>query len=145
MGGRVVGLASGRSADLVRAPGASEFFDYSSAKASDIGPADAVFDTVGTQLSSWRGILRRGGRMTTVAFPSPTALATIALSQVHGSRRIRAFAGEPPIGHLAALTDFVETHGVRSAIRETFPLEKIQQAHEAFAGRGIDGELVITV
>jgi NADPH:quinone reductase-like Zn-dependent oxidoreductase len=145
MGGRVAALASGRSADFVRSLGAIEAFDYSSATPSSVGPADAVFDTVGTELSSWRRILRRNGRMSTVALASPAAFAAIGVSAIHGSGRIRAFAGEAPAGHLAALTDFVDAHGIRPAIHATFGLDGIRRAHEAFAGRGVEGKLVITI
>ncbi|GAB3618496.1 NADP-dependent oxidoreductase [Okibacterium endophyticum] len=145
MKGRVAGIASEQKSDLVLSLGAVEVFDYASATPSSVGSADAVFDTVGTQLAEWRRIVRRDGRMVTVAVQSPAALATIGLTSVHGSRRIRAFAGEPPAGQLAALTEFVEAHQVRPVVHQTFRLDDIQKAHEVFASRGIAGKLVITV
>jgi NADPH:quinone reductase-like Zn-dependent oxidoreductase len=145
MEGRVAGLASKQHSDLVRALGAVEVFDYASTTPSAVGAADVVFDTVGTQLTAWRRILQRNGRMATVALQSAGALVSIGLSSLHGSRRIRTFAGEPPIGQLAALTEFVEAHDVRPVVHQTFRLNEIQKAHEVFAGRGVAGKLVITV
>jgi NADPH:quinone reductase-like Zn-dependent oxidoreductase len=145
MNGHVVGLASEQNADLVRALGAHEVFDYSSATPSTIGQVDLILDTVGTDLSTWRRILRRNGRMATIAFDSPATLITIGLSAIHGSRRIRTFAGEPPQGQLRALTAFVERHAIRPLVHDTFSLDAMQRAHGVFVGRGIAGKLVITV
>ncbi|MGP3535687.1 NADP-dependent oxidoreductase [Microbacterium sp. RD1] len=145
MGGRVVGLASERNVEVVRALGAHEVFDYASTSPSEVGPADAVFDTVGTQLPAWQRTLRRGGRMATVALASPAALASVALSAAQGSRRIRAFVGEPPAGQLAALTAFVEAHDIRPLVHETITLDDIARAHRVFEGRGLAGKVVLTV
>jgi NADPH:quinone reductase-like Zn-dependent oxidoreductase len=145
LGGQVAALASSRTGDLVRSLGAHELFDYSLATPSAVGSSDAIFDTVGTDLSAWRRTMAKGGRMATVAFDSPRALATLGLSAVHGPRRIRAFAGEPPAGQLARLAEFVDAHEIRPVVHGTYPLADIGLAHEAFAGRGIAGKLVITV
>ena len=145
LGGRVVGVASGRNEDAVRAGGAQEFFDYAALSPSDVGMADVIFDTVGTDLLAWRRILEHDGRMAAVGVGSPRALTAVAVSSLHGSRRIRMFAGEPPAGQLAALTAFVDAHGIRPLVHEAFALDEIRRAHEAFAARGLAGKLVITV
>jgi NADPH:quinone reductase-like Zn-dependent oxidoreductase len=145
MNGYVVGLASQRNLEVVQALGAHEVFDYSATTPSQVAPADAVFDTVGTRLSAWRRTLRRGGRMATVAFASPAAIATIVSSVVHGSKRVRAFAGEPPAGHLAELAAFVEARGIRPLVHETISLDAIARAHRVFEGRGLAGKVVVTM
>jgi NADPH:quinone reductase-like Zn-dependent oxidoreductase len=145
MGGRVAAIASRRTGDLVRTLGARELFDYSTAGPMTVGPSDAIFDTVGTDLSVWRRTLTKRGRMATIAFDSPRVLAAVGMSTVHGPRRIRAFAGEPPAAQLAALSEFVDAHAIQPVVHGTYMLDDIGLAHETFAGRGIAGKLVITM
>ncbi len=94
MGGHVTALARDRHADLLTGLGADEVLDYGSTTAEQIGPFDVIVDTVGTELNCYRGRLAKGGRMVTVGL-SPSAIAAIAASSVHGSRRIRTFSANP--------------------------------------------------
>jgi NADPH:quinone reductase-like Zn-dependent oxidoreductase len=144
MGARVAVLASASGADLAADLGATEFFDYSTATPASIGKVDVLFDTVGTDLLSWRRTLAVGGRMIGVAFDSLSGLATIGASRVYGSRRIRTFAGEPPAGFLADLTRFVEDTSIRGVVHATYPIERIAEAHRAFSAGRVGGKIVIT-
>jgi NADPH:quinone reductase-like Zn-dependent oxidoreductase len=144
LGGRVAVLASPRSEQLAHELGAHEYFDYTTASPHAVGPADVVLDTVGTDLSAWRRTLTPTGRMVGVAFDSLAALATIGASTVFLSRRIRMFAGEPPAGTLAGVTRFVDNHGIRALVHDTFPLDRLQDAHHAATTRGLQGKIVIT-
>ncbi|RWZ52699.1 NADP-dependent oxidoreductase [Labedella phragmitis] len=145
LGGQVIGVTSRRNGDLVRSLGAQEVFDYATATPSDVGSADVIFDTVGTQLSAWRSALSRNGRMATVAVGSAGALAAVGLSAIHGSRRIRMFAGEPPTGQLAALSAFVDANHIRPVVHETFRIDDIGRAHDRFDRGGVAGKLVIVM
>ncbi len=144
LGGRVAVLASARGEELARSLGAHEFFDYATTAPASVGFADVILDTVGTDLLAWRRVLSPGGRMVGVAFDSLAGLATIAASSVFGRGRIRTFAGEPPAGYLNGLTSFVDTHSIRALVHETFPLERVQDAHRAFTAPGLRGKIVVT-
>lgn len=84
MGGHVTALARDRHAELLTDLGADEVLDYGSTTSEEIGPFDVIVDTVGTELHCYRGRLAKGGRMVTVGL-SPSAIAAIAASSVHGS------------------------------------------------------------
>jgi NADPH:quinone reductase-like Zn-dependent oxidoreductase len=143
LGARVAALASSSSADLVGSLGATEVFDYSTATPASVGRVDVLLDTVGTDLFAWRRTLAPGGRMVGVAFDSLRGLAAIGASGVFASRRIRMFAGEPPAGILDSLTAFVDDHGIRGVVHNSYPLEELAEAHRAFAAGGVRGKIVI--
>ncbi|WP_326966805.1 zinc-binding dehydrogenase [Arthrobacter sp. CG_A4] len=145
LGARVAVLASPSSGDLVSSLGATEFFDYTTATPASVGKADVIVDTVGTDLLAWRRTLAADGRMVTVAFDSLAGIAAIGRSRVYGSARIRTFAGEPPAGALATLTQFVDKHHIRGLVHNTYPLNDIAEAHRAFAAGGVRGKIAIRI
>jgi NADPH:quinone reductase-like Zn-dependent oxidoreductase len=145
LGAGVAVLASSSSRELVMGLGATEFFDYSTATPATVGKVDVFFDTVGTDLLAWRRTLASRGRMVGVAFDSVAGLAAIGMSSVFGSRRIRTFAGEPPVGALADVTRFVNEHGIRGVVHSTYPLAELPEGHRVFAAGGVRGKIVIRV
>jgi NADPH:quinone reductase-like Zn-dependent oxidoreductase len=144
LGARVAVLASARSEAVARGLGAEEFFDHRSTRPGDVGPVDVMLDTVGTELLAWRRTLTPTGRMVGIAFDSPAALASIAMTTIFGTRRIRTFAGGPPAGSLADVTRFVEDNAIHALVHDTFALQDVQAAHHAFQARPLHGKLVIT-
>jgi len=145
LGAHVAVLASARSEQLARSLGAQEFFDYASSDPRALGAVDVVFDTVGTELLSWRRTLKPRGRMVGVAFDSLAGLAAIAASTIYLRRRIRTFAGEPPAGYLDEVSRFVEAHGIRGVAHSTVPFARIGEAHRTFGAEKIHGKIVIAV
>lgn len=93
-GAHVTALAGARHGDLLRELGAAEVLDRSSTDLRTIGPFDAVFDTVGTELARVRRTGGRHGRTATIALSGP-ALAPIALSSIHGTARVRNLQRQP--------------------------------------------------
>jgi NADPH:quinone reductase-like Zn-dependent oxidoreductase len=144
LGGRVTALARERHARALRELGADEVLDYTATTSAQIGPFDVIFDTVGTELNCYRGRLGKGGRMVTVAL-SAAALAAIAASSVHGSRRIRTFSANPDSALLSATAEYAATGSLRPVIGTVHPLAEVAAAHESFERGGGMGKHVITV
>ncbi|MBK3564210.1 NADP-dependent oxidoreductase [Streptomyces sp. MBT62] len=144
MGGHVTALARDRHAELLTDLGADEVLDYDSTTSEQIGPFDVIVDTVGTELHCYRSRLAKGGRMVTVGL-SPSAIAAIAASSVHGSRRIRTFSANPETPVLRDLADQVTSGALRPVIDSVYPLADIAAAHQAFERGGAAGKHVVTV
>jgi len=62
-GARVTALARDEHADALRELGADEVVDYRKANPADLGTFDVILDPVSTDMSSYRRLLRQGGRM----------------------------------------------------------------------------------
>ncbi|MEU1304411.1 NAD(P)-dependent alcohol dehydrogenase [Streptomyces shenzhenensis] len=144
MGGHVTALAHDRHAELLTDLGADEVLDYGSTTSDRIGPFDVIVDTVGSELHCYRSRLARGGRMVTVGL-SPSALAEIAASSLHGSRRIRTFSANPHTPVLRDLAVQVASGALRPVIDSVYPLADIDAAHRAFERGGVVGKHVVTV
>ncbi|MBK3573466.1 NADP-dependent oxidoreductase [Streptomyces sp. MBT65] len=144
MGGHVTALARDRHAEILTDLGADEVLDYGSVTSEQIGPFDVIVDTVGTELHCYRSRLAKGGRMVTVGL-SPSAIAAIAASSVHGSRRIRTFSANPETPVLRDLAGHVASGALRPVVDSVYPLADIAAAHQAFERGGVVGKHVVTV
>ncbi|MFJ8959342.1 NADP-dependent oxidoreductase [Lentzea sp. NPDC102401] len=144
MGGHVTALARDRHAGALSALGADVVLDHSTTTPDQIGPFDVIVDTVGSELARYRRRLTKGGRMVTIALSGP-ALAAIAVSSVHGSRRIRTFSANPGYAVLDDLADHVTSGALRPVVHSVYPLTDIAVAHEAFERGGVLGKHVISV
>ncbi|MFJ5984877.1 zinc-binding alcohol dehydrogenase family protein [Lentzea sp. NPDC092896] len=144
MGGHVTALARDRHAAALGDLGADVVLDHSTTTPDQIGPFDVIVDTVGSELARYRRRLAKGGRMVTIALSGP-ALAAIAVSSVHGSRRIRTFSANPGYAVLDDLADHVTSGALRPVVHGVYPLTDIAAAHEAFERGGVLGKHVIAV
>jgi NADPH:quinone reductase-like Zn-dependent oxidoreductase len=144
LGGQITALARERHAEALRELGADEVLDYTKTSFDQIGRFDVILDTVGTELNCYRGRLGKGGRMVTVGL-SASALAAIAASSVHGSRRIRTFSANPDSALLRAAAEHADTGSLRPVIDTVHPLTEIAAAHEAFERGGTLGKHVVAV
>jgi 2-desacetyl-2-hydroxyethyl bacteriochlorophyllide A dehydrogenase len=143
VGGHVTALARDRHARALGDLGADLVLGYD-ATPEQTGSFDVIIDTPGSELECYRRRLTRNGRMVTVGL-SPSALAAIALSTVHGSRRIRTFSANPDTAILEDLAGYVASGALRPVVSGVFPLADIAAAHQAFSRGGILGKHVITV
>lgn len=143
-GAHVTALTSARWTDQLLELGADEVLDRSTTDPTTVGSFDAILDTVGTQLGAYRRTLAKGGRMVTVAISGP-ALAAIAWSSLHGSRRIRTFSANPDTALLDRLAAHVDAGQLRAVVAGTYPLADVADAHRAFEHGGNLGKLVLTV
>lgn len=144
MGGHVTALARDRHAKVLGDLGADRVLDYGSTDPDQIGPFDVILDTVGADLSRYRGRLSRAGRMVTVGLSGP-ALAAIAASTVHGTRRIRTFSANADAVLLRDLAKYVASGALRAVVDNVYPLAGIPAAHEAFERGGVMGKHVVAI
>jgi NADPH:quinone reductase-like Zn-dependent oxidoreductase len=144
LGAHVTTLVRSHSVELARELGAdvvtSELSDGSSGEKFDV-----IVDTVGTDLRALRGRLGNSGRMVTVAFSSVGAISYIALSAVHGDRRVRAFLGAPKSPLLRDLATLATAGSIKPLVGAIYPLGDIAQAHRAVEARAMIGKHVISV
>ncbi len=148
LGAHVTALAGAKALDLVRKFGADEAHDYRTTGPADLGPFDAVLDTVGTELRAYRGLLSPVGRMVAIAYDTDRPLSSVGavlLSTVHGSRRVRAFSGNPLHQLFADLAAYVEKGAIRPVIDTVHPLSGVAEAHRAMEAGGVRGKHVIQV
>ena len=73
-GCHVVGVASGKTEQMVRDLGADEFVDYKTGNMKTIDEVDVIFDLAGKDLSDAVSRLKRGGRVISAAQPVGDAL-----------------------------------------------------------------------
>jgi NADPH:quinone reductase-like Zn-dependent oxidoreductase len=144
MGGHVTALARDRHADALGDLGVDQVLDYRTTTADQLGPFDVIVDTVGAELNRYRSRLGKGGRMVTVGL-SAGALAAVAASTIHGSRRIRTFSANPGTAVLRDLAGRVTSGAVRPVVDSVYPLADIASAHRAFERGGVVGKHVIAV
>ena len=141
MGGHVTALARERYAGALQELGADRVLGYD-AGPEQTGSFDVIVDMVGSDLECYRRRLTKNGRMVTVGL-SVAALAAIALSTVHGSRRIRTFSANPDAAILHDLAGYVTSGTLRPVVNGVFPLADIAAAHRAFAQGGTLGKHVV--
>jgi NADPH:quinone reductase-like Zn-dependent oxidoreductase len=143
MGGHVTALARDRYASALGDLGADRILGYD-ADAEQTGSFDVIVDMVGSDLECYRRRLAKNGRMVTVGL-TPSALAAIGLSTIHGARRIRAFSANPDTALLRDLAGYVDSGALRPVVNGVFPLADIAAAHQAFSRGGSFGKYVVEV
>lgn len=145
LGAEVTGLANLTNARFVHEMGAREVIDYRTS-ASKLGSYDVVFDTRGSSLRQFRSLLRPGGRMVTIAPDLDNlllGLAYLGWSLVHGLSRVRLFLGNPDTALLEDVARAAETGRLRPVRAESFPLERVADAHRTLERGGVEGKVVI--
>ena len=134
-GARVIGTASERNHDFVRAFG-GEPVTYGEGVADRIreltpGGVTAVADFVGGQLETTLAVLAPGGRNVSIADPSVAQ---------HGGHWVWV---RPDGAKLAELGALVDAGRLTVEVAETFPLDKVGAAFDASRGGHTRGKLVI--
>lgn len=133
-GAHVIGTASAKNVDYVRALGVETVLDYSIAPfESLVSGLDAVIDTVGGDLAerSFK-VLRQGGVYVTVAGRlAPDAGKAEGIRAVSASRATHE--------KLVPISALLKSNELVPVVGKVFPLEQARQAHEMSAtghGRG---------
>lgn len=150
LGGRITAVASERNREFLLAVGAHRFLDY---RQEDFTEGDVdyrvVFDVAGNR--SFREcdpVLTEGGvYITTQVGPGSwlASLSTRAAGLWGETRRSRMVVVHPDGEDLAEITRWVEQGRLRPVIDRVFPLEEIQQAHEASESGHTRGKIVIRI
>ncbi|MEK8171806.1 zinc-binding dehydrogenase [Streptomyces sp. M19] len=141
-------MARAANLDFVRGLGARHAVDHRAVRPTELGRFDVVLDAAGTDLRTFRRLLKPGGRMVTIAFDSarPAAsLGYIAASSAHGTGRVRFFSGNPTREHFDDLARHVAEGRLRPAVDTVFPLEETAAAHRALESGGVRGKYVVRV
>jgi len=136
-GAFVIGTASAAGVEAVRALGADEVVDHSSARFEEVvGDVDLVFDTGGGErLERSPAVLRPGGRLVSVAEEPPQAPGITCTY----------FVVEPNREQLVELARLADTGDLRPAIDEVFPLAEARRAFERSLGDHRRGKIVLRI
>jgi NADPH:quinone reductase-like Zn-dependent oxidoreductase len=136
-GAYVIATTSGEHVERVRALGADEVVDHTTTRFEDaVGEVDLVFDTAGgDRLDRSPAVVRRGGRLVSVAVEPPEAPG---ISSIY-------FVVEPNREQLVALADLVDSGGVRPSVDAVFPLADARRAFERSLSREGRGKVVLRV
>ena len=140
IGARVITTASAANHDYVRKLGADEVIDYRSDDFGRLHGLDAVFDTVGGDVTMRSfAVLRPGGRLATVAAggAAPSSPRPDVASLRPRVDRDRA--------HLERAAALVLEGVVRLPQITEYPLAEAAAAHRVSEGRHLRGKLVLRV
>jgi NADPH:quinone reductase-like Zn-dependent oxidoreductase len=142
-GARVIAVASGEHAAMLRDLGADEVIDYTQTAAEDVvHDIDLVVDAVGGPTSGrFLRTLKRGGALFPV-FPLGFSGAEEAekLGVTVSSTQVRSSGTQ-----LATLARLLDAGTIRVVIDSTYPLAHARTAHERAATGHIRGKIVLTV
>jgi len=140
-GAYVIGTASARNHDYLRALGVDQVVDYATERFEEtVKPVDLVFDTMGgeTQNLSWT-VLKRGGILVSIVNPPS---AEIAAS--HGVRQAFVFT-QPNAGQLAEIAKLVDAKKLKVIVETVLPLAEARRAQELSEAGHTRGKIVLRV
>ncbi|MEW6126137.1 MAG: NADP-dependent oxidoreductase [Acidobacteriota bacterium] len=140
-GAVVIGTASARNLEFVKAWGADEVIDYTSVKFEDaVSDVDVVFDLIGgdTQARSLK-VLKKGGILVSAVAPPDEQAA-----EAQGVRAV--MVGVQPDGaQLEALTELIDAGKVKVFVEQVFPLAEAKAALRLNKQGRTRGKIVLSV
>jgi NADPH:quinone reductase-like Zn-dependent oxidoreductase len=144
LGAHVIATASGSKREFVEGLGADEVVDYTAVDFTEVvSDIDVVLDTLGGDTAERSlKVLRPGGHLVTAAAEEDTELA--ARFEAAGMR-FSGIAVDPDSVALRRLVELVEQGKLRVHVQETFPFERIADAHRLIERGHLQGKLVLTV
>ncbi|MEV6622897.1 NADP-dependent oxidoreductase [Amycolatopsis sp. NPDC051106] len=144
LGAHVITTAGTDKREFVEGLGADEVIDYTAADFTEAtGDIDVVLDTLGGDTAGRSlGVLRPGGHLVTAVAEEDTELA--ARFEAAG-RRFSGIAVDPDPVALRGLADLVDQGRLRVHVQETFPFERIADAHRLIERGHLRGKVVLTV
>ncbi|MFJ5032727.1 NADP-dependent oxidoreductase [Streptomyces sp. NPDC088560] len=144
LGAHVIATASTSKRKFVEGFGADEVIDYTAVDFTKaVRDVDVVLDTIGGE-SAARSltVLRPGGHLVTAVAEEDAELA--ARYEAAGMR-FSGIAVDPDPVALRGLTELVEQGRLRVHVQETFPFERVADAHRLLDAGHLQGKLVLTV
>ena len=160
-GAYVAATASARNREFLRSLGADEVIDYAQDRIEDkLSRYDVVLDAVGESVwSSSLKVLRPGGRLITLAIPTPhapsgrfqflsTAVAGVLSGVARALIRGKAFLMtqvKPRGGDLEKINVLIEAGKLNPVIEKIYPLEQIAEAHRESEKGHVRGKLVVKI
>ncbi|MET7480699.1 NADP-dependent oxidoreductase [Streptomyces sp. NPDC005648] len=143
-GAHVIATAGAGKRKFVEEFGADEVIDYTTV---DFGEAvrdiDVVLDTIGGDTAGRSlDVLRPGGHLVTAVAEEDTEL--IARYEAAGMR-FSGIAVDPDPLALRGLVELVEQGRLKVHVQETFPFERVADAHRMLDAGHLRGKVVLTV
>ncbi|MFH8597975.1 NADP-dependent oxidoreductase [Streptomyces rimosus] len=144
LGAYVITTAGGSKREFVEGCGADEVIDYTAVDFTRaVRDADVVLDTIGGDTAERSlEVLRPGGHLVTAVADEDSKL--IAKYEAAGMR-FSGIAVDPDPVALRGLVALVEQGRLRVHVQETFPFERVADAHRLLDGGHLQGKLVLTV
>src|SRR5580765_6643659 len=139
-GARVITTVSTQDIDFVRRLGADEAIDYKSCRfEKEVREVDVIFDAVGgdTLERSW-GVLKRGGRMITIA----------AESEGTADQRVKNafFIVEPNQKQLVEIARQLDAGNLKAFVKAAVPWDEASPAYSgALKDRSAYGKIVVSI
>ncbi|MFG3293242.1 NADP-dependent oxidoreductase [Streptomyces sp. NPDC048179] len=143
-GAHVIATASASKRKFVEGLGADEVIDYTAVDFTEaVRDVDVVLDTIGGDtVERSLGVLRPGGHLVTAVAEEDAAL--IARYEAAGMRFSGIGVDPDPVA-LRGLVELVEQGRLRVHVQETFPFERVTDAHRLLDAGHLQGKLVLTV
>jgi len=144
LGAHVIATASGSKRKFVEGFGADEVIDYTAVDFAEVvRDIDVVLDTIGGDtVERSLEVLRPGGHLVTaVAEDDPELIARYEAAGM----RFSGIAVDPDPVALRGLVELVEEGRLRVHVQETFPFERVADAHRLLDRGHLQGKLVLTV
>lgn len=141
---RVIATASEQNRDFVLGLGADEVIDYRARPFEEqVAGVDAVLDTVGGDnfTRSFR-VVKPGGWVVGLVTPMTDELTEQARRAGINATWIAVAPSRPRLEAIAALVDSGQ---LRPHVGQTFPLDRVADAHRAQESRRTVGKIVLTV
>jgi NADPH:quinone reductase-like Zn-dependent oxidoreductase len=144
LGAHVIATASGSKQKFVEGFGADEVIDYTAVDfAEAVRDVDVVLDTIGGDtVERSLAVLRPGGHLVTAVAEEDVEL--IAKYEAAGMRFSGIAVNPDPVA-LRGLVELVEQGRLRVHVQETFPFERVADAHRLLDGGHLQGKLVLTI
>ncbi|MFJ8791553.1 NADP-dependent oxidoreductase [Streptomyces sp. NPDC102462] len=144
LGAYVIATAGGSKRKFVDGFGADEVIDYTAVDFTEaVRDIDVVLDTIGgDSVERSLEVLRPGGHLVTAVAEGDSAL--VARYEAAGMR-FSGIAVDPDPVALRGLVRLVEQGRLRVHVQETFPFERVADAHRLLDGGHLRGKLVLTV
>ena len=144
LGAYVIATAGASKRAFVEGFGADEVIDYTAVDFTDaVRDIDVVLDTIGGDTAERSlEVLRTGGHLVTAVAEEDAKL--IARYEAAGMR-FSGIAVDPDPVALRGLVELVERGLLRVHVQETFPFERVADAHRLLDAGHLQGKLVLTV
>ncbi|MFI6984031.1 NADP-dependent oxidoreductase [Embleya sp. NPDC050154] len=144
LGAHVITTAGGNKRDFVEQFGADEVIDYTRVDFTEaVRDVDVVLDTIGGDtVERSLAVLRPGGHLVTAVAEDDAGL--IAAYEAAGMR-FSGVAVDPDPVALRGLVELVEQGRLRVHVQETFPFERVADAHRLLDAGHLQGKVVLTI
>jgi NADPH:quinone reductase-like Zn-dependent oxidoreductase len=136
---RVTATCSGANAAYVRSLGADQVIDHTAEDfAQRLSGLDAVLDAVGGEvLARSYGVLRRGGRLVSIAdSPDEARAASLGITAQRAALGVNG-------ARCADLAALIDAGKLKVEIAREFPLEQAREAHELSETRRVRGKIIL--